>query len=121
MHVLFWVTLTHLIKTFTSAQFPNENLFHLKFVTTEEAILLDHAIREVKHVISADVKDDREVSYLRSLTCPTVGIECETRFDLLQSIFFSISLWCDGKLQDYHLYFSQVICFITYLSILYRL
>ncbi|XP_042055617.1 protein unc-13 homolog isoform X3 [Salvia splendens] len=107
VHRLFWVTLTHLIKTFTSVQFPNENLFHLKFVTTEEAILLDHAIREVKHVLSADIKDDKEVSYMRSLTCPTVGIECETRFDLLQSIFFSISLWCDSKLQDYHLYFSQ--------------
>ncbi|KAG6428684.1 hypothetical protein SASPL_112937 [Salvia splendens] len=78
-----------------------------QFVTTEEAILLDHAIREVKHVLSADIKDDKEVSYMRSLTCPTVGIECETRFDLLQSIFFSISLWCDSKLQDYHLYFSQ--------------
>ncbi|XP_047945156.1 protein unc-13 homolog isoform X1 [Salvia hispanica] len=78
-----------------------------QFVTTEEAILLDHAIREVKHVLSADLKDDKEVSYMRSLTCPTVGIECETRFDLLQSIFFSISLWCNSKLQDYHLYFSQ--------------
>ncbi|KAL1547598.1 protein unc-13 isoform X2 [Salvia divinorum] len=78
-----------------------------QFVTTEEAILWDHAIREVKHALSADVKDDKEVAYMRSLACPNVGIECETRFDLLQSIFFSISLWCDSKLQDYHLYFSQ--------------
>ncbi|XP_057764080.1 protein unc-13 homolog isoform X2 [Salvia miltiorrhiza] len=78
-----------------------------QFVTTEEAILLDHAIHEVEHVLSAEVNDDKEVAYMRSLTCPAVRTECETRSDLLQSIFLSISLWCDSKLQDYHLYFSQ--------------
>lgn len=72
---------------------------------------MDHAIHEVQHVLSAEVNDDKEAAYMRSLTCPAVGTECETRLNLLQSIFFSISLWCDSKLQDYHLYFSQVICF----------
>lgn len=82
--------------------------FHWKFVATEEAILLDYAIREVEHVLSAEVYHNKELAYMKSLTCSTIGTECETRLDLLQSILFSISLWCDSKLHDYHLYFSQV-------------
>lgn len=78
-----------------------------QFVATEEAILLDYAIREVEHVLSAEVYHNKELAYMKSLTCSTIGTECETRLDLLQSILFSISLWCDSKLHDYHLYFSQ--------------
>lgn len=80
-------------------------------MATEEAILLDHAIHEVEHAVSAKVYDDNEVAYMRSLTCSTGGTGTATGLDLLQSIFYSISLWCDSKLQDYHLYFIQVICF----------
>ncbi|KAH6758083.1 hypothetical protein C2S52_023025 [Perilla frutescens var. hirtella] len=78
-----------------------------QFVATEEAILLDCAIREVEHVLSDEVYDDKEVAYMKSLTCSAIGTQCETRLDLLQSIFYSISLWCDTKLLDYHLFFSQ--------------
>lgn len=77
-------------------------------MATEEETLLDHAIHEVEHAISAKVYDDKEVAYMRSLTCSTSGTESATGLDLLQSIFYSISLWCDSKLQDYHLYFQVI-------------
>ncbi|KAK4389327.1 protein unc-13 [Sesamum angolense] len=78
-----------------------------QFVATEEAVLLDYAICEVERVLSAGVYDDKEVAYLKSLTCGTIGNGCEIRLNLLQSIFSSITSWCDSKLQDYHLHFSQ--------------
>ncbi|KAL8543750.1 hypothetical protein ACS0TY_004350 [Phlomoides rotata] len=78
-----------------------------QFVATEEAVLLDYAIREVEHVLTAEVYDDKELAYIKSLTCSNFGNGCESRMNLLQSIFLSISSWCDSKMQDYHLYFSQ--------------
>ncbi|KAG8374878.1 hypothetical protein BUALT_Bualt10G0041300 [Buddleja alternifolia] len=78
-----------------------------QFVANKEAILLDYAIHEVQKVLSAEVCDDKEVAYIKSLTCSAIGNGCEIRLDLLQSIFLSISSWCDSKLQDYHLHFSQ--------------
>ncbi|XP_011081014.1 uncharacterized protein LOC105164132 isoform X3 [Sesamum indicum] len=78
-----------------------------QFVATEEAVLLDYAICEVERVLSAGVYDDKEVAYLKSLTCFTIGNGCEIRLNLLQSIFSSITSWCESKLLDYHLHFSQ--------------
>lgn len=71
--------------------------------------LLDYALREVEKVLSAEVCDDKEVAYTNSLTCSTFSNGHEIRLSLLQSIFLSISSWCDSKLQDYHLHFSQVV------------
>lgn len=70
--------------------------------------LLDYAILEVEKVLSAKVSDEKEVAYTKSLLCFTGLNECEVRLNLLQSIFRSISSWCDNKLQDYHLHFRQV-------------
>ncbi|PIN13792.1 hypothetical protein CDL12_13584 [Handroanthus impetiginosus] len=78
-----------------------------QFVATEEAILLEYAICEVDKVLSAEIYDDKEGAYMKSLMCSTIGNGCEIRLNLLQSIFLSISSWCDSKLQDYHLHFSQ--------------
>ncbi|KAI3468779.1 hypothetical protein Pfo_025442 [Paulownia fortunei] len=78
-----------------------------QFVATEEAVLLDYAICEVEKVLSAEVYNDKEVAYMKSLMCSSIGNEHKTRLNLLQSIFLSISSWCDNKLQDYHLHFSQ--------------
>lgn len=69
---------------------------------------MDYAICEVEKVLSTEIYNDKEVAYMKSLMCTAVGKECEIRSDLLQSIFLSISLWCDSKLQDYHLHFDQV-------------
>lgn len=78
-----------------------------QFVATEDMALLDYALREVEKVLSAEVCDDREVAYTNSLTCSTFSNGHEIRLNLLQSIFLSISSWCDSKLQDYFLHFSQ--------------
>ncbi|XP_073136594.1 protein unc-13 homolog isoform X2 [Henckelia pumila] len=78
-----------------------------QFVAAEDMALLDYALREVEKVLSGEVCDDREVAYTNSLTCSTFSNGHEIRLSLLQSIFLSISSWCDSKLQDYHLHFSQ--------------
>ncbi|KAL9177741.1 hypothetical protein ABFS82_01G078500 [Erythranthe guttata] len=78
-----------------------------QFIATEEAVLLDYAICEVEKVLSTEVYNEKEVDYMKSLMCSTIRDECEIRLDLLRSIFSSISSWCDSKLQDYHLHFSQ--------------
>ncbi|KAL2544069.1 hypothetical protein Fot_13302 [Forsythia ovata] len=83
-----------------------------QFVATEEVTLLDYAILEVEKVLSAEDSDEKEVAYMTSLLCFTGRNECEIRLNLLQSIFLSISSWCDSKLRDYHLHFSQKpLCF----------
>ncbi|XP_051137356.1 protein unc-13 homolog isoform X2 [Andrographis paniculata] len=80
-----------------------------QFVAThaEESALLDYAICEVEKVLSAEVCDDREVAYIKTMMCFAAGNEREIRLNLLQSIFMSISSWCDSKLQDYHRVFAQ--------------
>ncbi|GFQ01344.1 hypothetical protein PHJA_002278300 [Phtheirospermum japonicum] len=76
-----------------------------QFVATEETVLLDYALCEVEKVLSAEGYKDNEMAYMTSLTCSTSGNA--NKLNLLQSIFLSISSWCDSKLQDYHLHFSQ--------------
>lgn len=93
----------------------------MKYVGTDEAVLLDYARLELQKVISAE-NNDGEEHYMDSLTCSRQCNGSERKFSLVQSIFFSISSWCDSKLQDYHLHFSQVnfyspIVFQTVLSI----
>ncbi|KAL6556364.1 hypothetical protein OROGR_005652 [Orobanche gracilis] len=76
-----------------------------QFVATEEAVLLDYAVREVEKVLSSECHNDNEMAYIKSLTCSSSG--SANRLNLLQSIFLSVGSWCDSKLQDYHLHFSQ--------------
>ncbi|KAL6556752.1 hypothetical protein OROHE_006628 [Orobanche hederae] len=76
-----------------------------QFVATEEAVLLDYAVREVEKVLSSEGYNDNEMAYVKSLTCSRSGNA--NRLNLLQSIFLSVGSWCDSKLQDYHLHFSQ--------------
>ncbi|KAL3818096.1 hypothetical protein ACJIZ3_004001 [Penstemon smallii] len=78
-----------------------------QFVATEEAVLLDYAICEFERVLSSEVCDDKEVAYMRSLVCCTINNGSQMRLNLLESIFLSIRSWCNSKLQDYHLHFSQ--------------
>ncbi|XP_073055673.1 protein unc-13 homolog isoform X1 [Primulina eburnea] len=78
-----------------------------QFVATEDMALLDYSLCEVDKVLSAEMCDDREVAYTNSLTSFTFSNGHEMRLSLMQSIFLSISSWCDSKLQDYHLHFSK--------------
>ncbi|XP_031097776.1 protein unc-13 homolog isoform X1 [Ipomoea triloba] len=78
-----------------------------QFVGTEEAVLLDYLILEMRKVLSAEDEDQKEENYIESLLCFTTCDGCQTRSNLIQSTIFSISLWCDSKLQDYHLHFTK--------------
>lgn len=82
----------------------------LKFVETDEAKLLEYAILELQKVASGE-DDDKERIYMDSLACLRQDGGNEVKLSLIRAIFFSISSWCVGKLQDYHLHFSQVRCF----------
>ena len=79
----------------------------MKFVETDEAKLLEYAMLELQKVVSAE-DDDKERIYIDSLACLKQRGRNEVKLGLIQAIFFSISTWCIGKLQDYHLHFSQV-------------
>lgn len=78
-------------------------------MATDEAVLLDYAMSEADEFFSSQVRDEKELAYLRSLTCSSIVNGCEIRLDLVQSVLLSISSWCDSKLHDYHLHFSQVL------------
>ncbi|XP_024031945.1 uncharacterized protein LOC21393848 isoform X2 [Morus notabilis] len=77
-----------------------------QFVETDEAKLLEYAILELQKVASVE-DDDKERIYTDSLACLRQCGGNEVKLSLIQAIFFSISSWCIGKLQDYHLHFSQ--------------
>ncbi|XP_059645069.1 protein unc-13 homolog isoform X2 [Cornus florida] len=78
-----------------------------QFVGTDEAALLDLAILEVQKVLSAEGTDGKEQQYMNSLICSTVCNGSEIKPSLVQAILLSMSIWCDSKLKDYHLHFSQ--------------
>lgn len=77
-----------------------------QFVETDEAKLLEYAILELQKVASGE-DDDKERIYMDSLACLRQDGGNEVKLSLIRAIFFSISSWCVGKLQDYHLHFSQ--------------
>lgn len=70
----------------------------------------------MRKVLSAEDEDQKEENYIESLLCFTTCDGCQTRSNLIQSTIFSISLWCDSKLQDYHLHFTKVISFVWFVS-----
>ncbi|XP_016460654.2 protein unc-13 homolog isoform X1 [Nicotiana tabacum] len=81
-----------------------------QFVGTEEAMLLDYAVRKVRNILSPEDAGKKETKYLESLVCCTHQNGSEIRLNLVQSILWSISLWCDNKLLDYHWHFRQKPC-----------
>lgn len=80
----------------------------MKFVVTGEAMLLDYAILELKKVLSAGNDSEKERQFMSSLVCSRKYRGRKIKLTLVQAITHSISTWCDSKLQDYHLHFSQV-------------
>ncbi|XP_050267137.1 protein unc-13 homolog isoform X2 [Quercus robur] len=78
-----------------------------QYVGTNEAMLLEHALRELQKVVSGEHADQKEEQYMDSLACSRQYNGSEIKLGLVQAVFFSISSWCDDKLQDYHLHFSQ--------------
>lgn len=82
----------------------------LKFAGTNEATLLEHAILELQKAISAEDENEKEKLYMDSLACSRKCDGAEIKLSLLEAILISLSIWCDSKLLDYHLHFSQVCC-----------
>ncbi|GLT40474.1 hypothetical protein SLA2020_146110 [Shorea laevis] len=78
-----------------------------QFVSTEEGMLLEHAIRELQCALSPQEVDEKEEQYMNSLVCLREFNGGEMKLNLVQGIFLSIGTWCDIKLQNYHLHFSQ--------------
>lgn len=77
-----------------------------QFVRTGGSVLLENAVLHLQKVISTE-EDDRKEQYMNSLVCTKQCNGSHLKLHLLRSIFVSISMWCDYKLQDYHSHFSQ--------------
>lgn len=71
-------------------------------------MLLEYAIRVMQKVLFSEASDRREDEYICSLMCSTASGSGELKLNLVRTIVFSISSWCETKLQDYHLHFAQV-------------
>ena len=82
----------------------------LKFVGTDEGTLLEHAILHLQRVVSTEEDDWNEGQYMNSIICLKQSNGSQTKLNPVQTIFLSIGTWCDSKLQDYHLHFSEVSC-----------
>ncbi|XVF10658.1 hypothetical protein REPUB_Repub07fG0201300 [Reevesia pubescens] len=78
-----------------------------QFVGTDEGTLLEHAVLQLQRVVSAGEEDWNEGQYMNSLICLKQSNGSQTKLNLVQAIFLSIGTWCDSKLQDYHLHFSE--------------
>ncbi|KAA3456483.1 DNA topoisomerase 4 subunit B [Gossypium australe] len=78
-----------------------------QFVDTAEGTLLEHAVLQLQRVVSAKEDDCNEGQYMNSITCLKERNGSKKKLNLVQSIFLSIGTWCDSKLQDYHLHFSE--------------
>lgn len=88
----------------------------LKFVETGEPLLLEYATVELLKLISAKGDDKKLRLYSNSLLCSRQCNDSEIKLSLVDAVFYSISIWCESKLEDYHLHFSQVIsCPILFL------
>ncbi|KAI3501237.1 hypothetical protein L1887_29101 [Cichorium endivia] len=75
-----------------------------QFLETKEMPLLDQANIQVQQVLSNNYKDENEE---QNLMCTIDNNGIETKCSLVKSIFFSINIWCDSRLHDYHLHFSE--------------
>ncbi|XP_010529550.1 PREDICTED: uncharacterized protein LOC104806377 isoform X2 [Tarenaya hassleriana] len=78
-----------------------------QFVCTGEPALLDNAARELQKVTSVEEDNTKEELYLSHLVCSRQINGSERSLSLLKAILLSVSVWCDDKLQDYHLHFGQ--------------
>ncbi|KAI3693593.1 hypothetical protein L1987_76540 [Smallanthus sonchifolius] len=77
-----------------------------QFIETEELQLLDQANLQVQKVLSDNYKGTDE-QCTDNLMCTVADNVTETRLSLVQAIFRAINLWCDSRLQDYHLHFTE--------------
>lgn len=72
-------------------------------------MLLEYAVRKMRNIPSSEDVVQNEKKYLESLVCVNHCSGSEIRLNLVQSILWSIGLWCDNKLHDYHWHFFKVV------------
>lgn len=94
--------------------FSLRNISRLKFVATGEGMLVEHAVIQLQKISTAEEYDEKEGQYMNSLVCSRQCNDREVKLSLVQAIFLSLSIWCDNKLQDYHLHFNQVRSIATF-------
>lgn len=75
----------------------------LKFVETNEGMLLENAVTELQKVLTAEEADGKEEQYMNCVICSRQYDGHELKLNLVQAICVSISIWCDSTLLDYHL------------------
>ncbi|XP_004300761.1 PREDICTED: uncharacterized protein LOC101300350 [Fragaria vesca subsp. vesca] len=78
-----------------------------QFIGTDEALLLENATVELQELISTKVDDENVRLYMNSLLCSIHYNAVEIKLSLVDAVFYSLSIWCESKLQDYHLHFTQ--------------
>ncbi|KAL5718422.1 hypothetical protein ACHQM5_011326 [Ranunculus cassubicifolius] len=78
-----------------------------KYIESGEIELLDNAIVTIQKVQST-YDDENQEAYMNSLLCSRAINGTALSLNMLESIFLSISIWCDKKLSDYHQHFGQV-------------
>ncbi|PQQ21385.1 uncharacterized protein Pyn_17972 [Prunus yedoensis var. nudiflora] len=78
-----------------------------QFVATDEPVLLEYATLELQKIISAEDDDEKLRLYMNSLLCSRQCNGSEIKLSLVEAVFYLMSIWCESKLEDYHLHFSQ--------------
>lgn len=79
-----------------------------KFIETDEPKLLEYGTLAFKKVLTAEDGDEKEALYINSLLCSKALNNVDLKLNLVHAILFSIGIWCNEKLLDYHLHFNQV-------------
>uniref|UniRef100_A0A7N0TVK8 MHD1 domain-containing protein n=1 Tax=Kalanchoe fedtschenkoi TaxID=63787 RepID=A0A7N0TVK8_KALFE len=79
----------------------------LQFIETDKSELLEYALLELRKVLTTEDRDVNERLYINSLLCSKVFNNVDLKLNLVHAILFSVGIWCNEKLQDYHLHFSQ--------------
>ncbi|KAK6935344.1 hypothetical protein RJ641_035499 [Dillenia turbinata] len=92
--------------------------FWAVFLRTDEALLLESATFELKKALSAEDDSEKEGPYISRLVCSCNCNGHELKLSVVQAIFFSIAAWCNCKLQDYHLHFTQASTFCLHVFLL---
>ncbi|CAM8980278.1 unnamed protein product [Rhodiola kirilowii] len=79
----------------------------LQFIETDQPEMLENAILEFRKVLTAEDGDGKEMLYINSLLCSKGFNNVDLKLNLVHAILFSIGIWCNEKMLDYHLHFSQ--------------
>ncbi|KAI4370060.1 hypothetical protein MLD38_018445 [Melastoma candidum] len=78
-----------------------------QFTSTNEPLLLDQAILKLQKLVDYEVTNLKEKQFLENIACSWQCNDIDAILSLVQAITYSISFWCHGRLQDYHVQFSK--------------